>query len=57
VLKQVFVYDIDSHIKSKSLDVKGPKIQNDMQFAISDGTKLSIINDEFVEMFKLPSEP
>jgi hypothetical protein len=58
VLKQVFVYDIGSHVQSKSLDVKGPKIQNDMQFAISpDGTKLVILNDEFVEMFKLPPEP
>jgi hypothetical protein len=55
VLKQIFVYDIGSRIQSKALDVKGPKIQNDMQFAISaDGTKLAILNNEFVLVFNLP---
>jgi hypothetical protein len=55
VLKQIFVYDIGSQIRSKAFDVKGPKIQNDMQFAISpDGTRIAILNDECVETFALP---
>jgi hypothetical protein len=55
VLKQIFVDDIGSRIQSKAWDVKGPKIQNDMQFAISpDGTKLAILNNEFVLVFNLP---
>lgn len=58
VLMQIFVYDIGSQIiQSKALDLKGPKIQNDMQFAISpDGAKLAILNDEFLEMFELPPQ-
>jgi len=55
VLKQVFVYDIGPQIHSKTLEVKGPKIQNEMLFAISpDGSKLAILSDEFVETFALP---
>lgn len=54
VLKQLFVYDIGSHIRTWVLDVKGPRIQKEMQFAISpDGSKLAVLNNEFVEMFDL----
>lgn len=55
VLKQVFIYDIDSHIQSMALSLKGSRIQNDMYFAVSpDGSKLAVLSDEFLQVFRLP---
>jgi hypothetical protein len=58
VLEKIFVYDVGSQIKTQAFDVRGPRIKNDMEFALSPhGTKLAILNDEFVEIFQLPSRP
>jgi hypothetical protein len=55
VLKQIFVYNVGSDIQSTAFEVKGPKVKDQMQFAISpDGSKLAILNNEFVEVFNLP---
>lgn len=55
VLKQIVVYDVGPEIRPCVLDVKGPNIQNHMDFALSpDGSKLAVLSDEFVEVFRLP---
>jgi hypothetical protein len=39
----------------QALDVKGAKIQDDIDFAISpDGSKIAILSNEFVQVFQLP---
>lgn len=54
-LKQVAIYDISSQMQSYKIDVKGPSIKNQMEFAVSpDGSKLAVLNNEFVEVFQLP---
>jgi hypothetical protein len=59
ILNQVFVYDIGSDsIRSLPLGVKGPKIEDDMLFAISpDGLRLAILNNRHVEVLALPPAP
>jgi len=55
VLKQIFVYDIGFRIQTQVIQVKGPKVRDEMQFAVSpDGSKLAILNHEFVEVLRLP---
>lgn len=55
VLKTILVYDVLSHDKSYALEVKGPKIKDEMQFAMSpDGSKLAVLNRETVQVFQLP---
>lgn len=55
VLKTILVYDVPSHAKSHTLEVKGPKIKDEIQFAISpDGSKLAVLNSETVQVFQLP---
>jgi len=55
VLREVFVYDIGTTVKLTAIQLKGQKIQDQMQFAISpDGLNLAILNNEFVEIYKLP---
>jgi len=55
VLKRIILYDMRSEVRSCTLDIKGPKIQDEMQFAVSpDGSKLAILNKGFVEVFQLP---
>lgn len=55
VLKQVEVFDTDNPIRVQTLDVGGPKLEDQMAFAVSpDGSKLAILNDESVEILPLP---
>lgn len=55
VLRQIVVYDISSQIKTQALDVKGPRIQDQMQFAISpDGLRIAILNADYLEVLRLP---
>jgi hypothetical protein len=55
VLRKVLVYDLYSQGRTYVLDVKGPKIQDTMLFALSqDGSRLAILNKESVELFLLP---
>lgn len=57
VLKQVFVFEIASTIRAQVLQVKGPEIKDQMEFALSpDGSKLAILNGEFVETMILPTQ-
>ncbi len=54
-LKEISVYDAPFHERSYRLEVKGPKIKERAQLALSpDGSKLAILNDESVYLFQLP---
>jgi hypothetical protein len=58
VLKTILVYDVSLHAKSHTLEVKGQKIKDEMQFAMSpDGSKLAVLSNEFVQVFQLPDLP
>jgi len=55
VLRQVLLYDAPFRGRSYILDVKGPPIKDQTLFALSpDGLQLAILNDESVEVLKLP---
>lgn len=54
-LKNVSVYDAPFHECSYKLKMKGPKIRESANFALSpDGSKLAILYDESVYVFQLP---
>lgn len=47
VLKQIAVYDVGDKVRWRRIDVKGPKIKDQMEFALSpDGSRLAILNVE-----------
>lgn len=55
VLSQFLIFDVSPQIRMQALDVKGAKIQDDIDFAISpDGSKIAILSNEFVQVFQLP---
>jgi hypothetical protein len=55
ILKSLLVYDLLSQVHEFNLNVKGPRIQGQMQFALSpDGSKLAVLNGETVQLFQLP---
>jgi len=55
VLKKFLVFDAPFHALSYTLDIKGPTIRDITQLAISpDGLTLALLNDGFVEIFRLP---
>lgn len=55
VLKKILLYDGPSHGRSYTLDVKGPPIRDLTLFAVSpDGLQLAILNDDSVEVLRLP---
>jgi hypothetical protein len=55
VLRQVLLYDAPFRGRSYTLDVKGSPIKDQTLFALSpDGLQLAILNDESVEVLKLP---
>jgi hypothetical protein len=55
VLKKILLYDGSSHGRSYTLDVKGPLIKDLTLFAVSpDGLRLAILNDDYVEVLRLP---
>jgi hypothetical protein len=57
-LKTLSVYDAPFHERSYRLEVKGPKIKELAQLALSpDGSKLAILYDESVYLFQLPPPP
>jgi hypothetical protein len=57
-LKTISVYDAPFHERSYRLEVKGPKIKELAQLALSpDGSKLAILYDESVYLFQLPPPP
>jgi hypothetical protein len=57
-LKTLSVYDAPFHERSYRLEVKGPKIKELAQLALSpDGSKLAILYDELVYLFQLPPPP
>jgi hypothetical protein len=54
-LKTISIYDAPFHERSYRLDVKGPKIKELAQLALSpDGSKLAILYEESVYVFQLP---
>jgi hypothetical protein len=57
ILKQILVYDLGPVVHTHVLDVKGPTLANEMNFAISpDGSKFAVMvqRSQTVELFKLP---
>ena len=55
VLKRILVGDLSSGAQPYALDVKGPKISGQMQFALSpNGLRLAVLNKETVQVFDLP---
>jgi hypothetical protein len=57
-LKTLSVYDAPFHERSYRLEVKGPKIKELAQLALSpNGSKLAILYDESVYLFQLPPPP
>jgi hypothetical protein len=55
VLKKILVYDAPFHARSYTLDYKGPPIKDPTHFALSpDGSQIAILNDESVEVLRLP---
>lgn len=54
-LKRIAVYDVKPQVSSYILDVRGPKIKDEMYFAVSpDGSRIAVLNNGFVEVFSLP---
>jgi hypothetical protein len=57
-LKTISIYDAPFHERSYRLEVKGLKIKEQAQLALSpDGSKLAILYDESAYVFQLPSAP
>lgn len=55
VLKQIAVYDVGDKVRWHRIDVEGPRIKDQMEFALSpDGLQLAVLNNETVEVFQLP---
>lgn len=58
VLKQIAIYDLADDVKWRKIDVKGPRIKGQMEFALSpDGSELAVLNNQFIQLFQLPPSP
>jgi hypothetical protein len=56
-LKAISIYDAPFHEQSYRLEVKGPKIREQVKLALSpDGSKLAILYDESIYLFQLPPQ-
>lgn len=57
-IKTISIYDAPFHERSYRLEVKGVKIKEQAQLAVSpDGSKLAVLYEESVYLFQLPPAP